>query len=216
MNILTKSLLLVFVSIVLSEHTNFYNQPGYRFYYGYHPYKYRSLEYLVRRSFNETIAEKIDLVFNGTQFKPVMCSFNTTDKHLKCSGPISDISCTSSIDFLNLQNVYFQTYGLGKIVLSDFGISTGFVKYQANPFERKSVNQTTIVYEYSIPIYGNGLDIYVNVTDVDSNKETPKLLDENEYFCFNTLISLLNESKFFYNLKVVSNAVNEAFKDLVF
>ncbi|CAF0956648.1 unnamed protein product [Brachionus calyciflorus] len=215
-------LILTLASVYLAEYTTFYNQPEYRYYYGYHPYKsYRSLNDLIKKKITilDPIQESVNLIFKRDDLDFVNCSFNSANMNLECTGPLSELSCSSSFDFLNLENVYFETHGLGKVSMNDDGyIQTGFVKYTINPFEKNSTNSTHVIYDYSIPVYGYGLDIYVNTTQqqTSGNKQEAKMLTQKEYVCFNSLISLLNESKFFYNMNVVSNLVNKALIDLIY
>ncbi|RNA24167.1 hypothetical protein BpHYR1_006741 [Brachionus plicatilis] len=219
----TRFLALIWVlsEVAAKKYESFYDQPGMRYYYSYHPYKEysRSLKESYKRSLNESAPQIVNLVFKGESQNLVNCTHDSLTKCLHCVGPLTELNCTSIFDFKQLENIYLETLALGQLSLSKFGVSSQYVKFKMNPFIKKESNRTTIVYDYIIPIYGYGIDVYVNVTQQPNKTEAenePKLLSETEYICFNELISILNESKFFYNMRVVSEAINQTFQKLIF
>lgn len=91
-------------------------------------------------------------------------------------------------------------------------VGPSFVKYRMYPF-RKIVDNTTstgITYDYLIPIYGS----HIALSFVDTVSYSKKTVGYEQYTCLNQLIGLLNESKFFNRMKVISTIVNEEFKNL--
>lgn len=217
---MTKQFFLFFclLNILLAEkYESFYDQPGMRYYYSYHPYKEytRSFRDFNKRSLNESTPQVVNIVFKGESLKLVNCTHNSITNHLNCVGPLTELNCTSIFDFKQLENTYLEAYAFGKLSLSKNGISTQYVKFKINPFNKIESNMSTIVYGYTIPIYGYGIDIYVNVTQQPNITET-KLLSEDEYICFSELISILNESSFFYSMKIVSEKIGKTFKELIF
>lgn len=130
---------------------------------------------------------------------------------LSCVGPFSSIFCSSSLNFASLEQLSFDSYGLGLIQSQEF-VSPSFVKYRMYPFRRVSSNDTInkITYDYLVPIYGSNIDL----SFVDNVSYEKKNIKFEQFPCLNQLIGLLNESKFFSKMQMISNRIDEEVKQM--
>jgi hypothetical protein len=114
--------------------------------------------------------------------------------------------CSASFDVFTLGNYSFYAYGFENSQLSGI-FGSNLIKYSLFPFKEVVCNEmtgsssnNTLLFDYVIPIYGFEVKIDIeNGQLVNSNN-----LDVHQMSCFNKLVFLLNEAKFYDQMRQIS------------
>ncbi|CAF1065182.1 unnamed protein product [Brachionus calyciflorus] len=133
----------------------------------------------------------ISLVFRLNQKNILTCTYNKLTFNLQCIGPFTSINCASKLEVQRLEKIFFETF---------IAIPFRIVRYKVFPFSKIQSSGSTIIYDYTVPIY---VPIYPVYTITELNQI--RILDLNENICYNSLIAILNESSLFSNIQIVPN-----------
>jgi len=189
-HLIISSIFLALYILLANCSSKFYEENP--FFYPYHP----------KKSTESLISNYSSIYFNGDYENITNCTYFKLDKILSCENIHRIINCSTVLNLTGLQDLSFEIYGFS--VFHNFSdISPSYNKYKLYPFQLFKETNTSLVYNYSIPLNTQSLDI----TLAQSNTTFVKGLKVLDFVCFNELIGMLNESNYLNRLKELSDIV---------
>jgi hypothetical protein len=148
----------------------------------------------------------LSIRFIGNSDDLINCSYWQSNSTLNCQSSFRTISCEDAFNMSALTNYSFTAYGYesSSHPINDM-YTLSLVKYQLYPFKHIMSNETTadnntMVFDYVVPVYG----FEVKIDLVNGQLVSTNTMKVCQISCFNHLVLMLNEAKFYDQMMQLS------------